>query len=49
MRFFELLNIQHFVLYLLPALAFCIVLAVGLAFTHFKGKDAEQRKTKIIE
>ena len=49
MRFFELLNLQHFVLYLLPALAFCIVFAVGLAFTHFKGKDSEQRKKQIIE
>ena len=49
MRFFELLNIQHFVLYLFPAVAFCIVFAVGLAFTYFRGKDSDQREKQIIE
>ena len=49
MRFFELLNIQHFVLYLFPAVAFCVIFAIGLAFSHFKGKDSERRKELIIE
>ena len=49
MRFFELLNIQHFVLYLFPAVAFCIIFAVGLAITYFKGKDSADREKRIIE
>ena len=49
MRFFELLNIQHFVLYLFPAFAFCVVFAVGLAFSYFKGKDSAEKENKIIE
>ncbi len=49
MRFFELLNVQHFVLYLFPAVAFCIVFAVGLAFYHFKGKESAEREKQIIE
>ena len=49
MRFFELLNIQHFVLYLFPAVAFCILFAVGLAFTYFKVKDSAEREKRIIE
>jgi hypothetical protein len=49
MRFFELVNIRHFILYLFPTVAFCIVFAVGLAFSHFKGKDSAEREKKIIE
>lgn len=49
MRYFELLNFQHFVSYLFPALAGVILFAVGLAFSHFHRKDSEQRKSKIIE
>lgn len=49
MRFFDLVNIQHFVLYLFPAVAFCIVFAIGLAFCYLKGKDSAERESKIIE
>ena len=49
MRFFELLNIQHFVLYLFPAVAFCIIFSVGLAFTYFKGKDSADKEKRVIE
>ena len=49
MRYFDLLQIQHFVLYLFPALATIVVFALGLHFTYFRGKDSKQRETKIIE
>lgn len=46
-RYFELLNFQHFMLYLWPTLVFVVVFGVGLAFSHFKGADSEQRLTEI--
>ena len=49
MRYFELLNIQHFVIYLLPALGFIVLFAIGLGFYHFRSKDAAERETRIIE
>ena len=49
MRYFELLNFQHFVLYLLPAWVFILVFAAGLAFTHFRTKESEKKLSKIIE
>jgi hypothetical protein len=48
-RYFELINFQHFMLYLFPAFIFLLVFAVGLAYTHFKGKDSERRHNQIIE
>jgi len=47
MRFFHLLNFQHVMLYLFPALVFMVVFGVGLAYQHFRGKDAEDRKQRI--
>ena len=49
MRYFELLNFQQFVLYLLPAWAFILVFAAGLSFAYFRRKDAQIRLSKIIE
>lgn len=49
MRYFELVNLQHFVLYLLPAWAFILVFAAGLSFAYFRRKDSETRLSKIIE
>ena len=49
MHFFELKNFQHFVLYLFPSIAFVLLFAVGLAYTHIHRKDSEERKKKIIE
>jgi uncharacterized membrane protein len=49
MRYFELLNFQQFVLYLLPAWVFILVFAAGLAFTHFRTKESEKKLSKIIE
>ena len=47
MRFFELLNFQHVMGYLFAGWLFMVVFGVGLAFNHFRGKDAEQRMTAI--
>ena len=49
MRYFELLGIQHFVMYLLPALAFIALFIIGLGFYHFRRKDSAERETRIIE
>ncbi len=49
MRFFELLNIQHFALYLLPAWAFIFVFAAGLSFAYFRTSESEKKRSKIIE
>ena len=49
MRYFELLNLQDFILYLLPAWLFVLIFASGLAFSHFRGKDSDRKMTKIIE
>ena len=49
MRYFELLNLQQFDHDLFPAWAFILVFASGLAFTHFRTKESEQKLSKIIE
>jgi hypothetical protein len=49
MRYFEVLNIQHFLMYLLPALAFIIIFAAGLGYTHLRRKGSDERLTRIIE
>jgi hypothetical protein len=49
MRYFELVNLQHFVLYLMPAWAFILVFAAGLSFAHFRTKDSNKKLSKIIE
>lgn len=38
-RYFELLNFQHFVLYLLPALVALLVFASALGYMHFRGRN----------
>jgi len=49
MRYFELLGVQHVVMYLLPALIFIVLFALGLGFYHFRPRDAAHRETEIIE
>ncbi|MGD8881606.1 MAG: hypothetical protein PVI82_06945 [Desulfobacterales bacterium] len=49
MRYFQLLGIQHFVMYLLPALASIVLFIIGLGFYYFRRADSEERKTRIIE
>jgi hypothetical protein len=49
MRYFDLLNIQHFVLYLFPALATILLVAIGFGFSHLRREDSAKRETRIIE
>jgi hypothetical protein len=49
MRFFELVNIQQFVLYLWPAWVFILVFAAGLSFAHFRTPKSDKKMTHIIE
>jgi hypothetical protein len=49
MRIFEILNIQHFVMYLFPTLVFILVFAAGLGYAHVRRKTSAVRLTRIIE
>ena len=49
MRYFELLGIKHFVMYLFPALAFIVLFIIGLGFYYFHRKDSKAREARIIE
>jgi hypothetical protein len=49
MRIFEVLNIQHFVMYLFPTLAFILVFAAGLGYLYVRRQGSEERLTRIIE
>jgi hypothetical protein len=48
MRFFTLLSFQHIVLYVVPTLIFIVLFGVGLGYAHFKGKDDQARKARIV-
>lgn len=48
MRHFNLLNFQHIMLYVFPALLFMVIFGLALAYSHLRGKDAEKRKKNII-
>ena len=49
MRYFELLGIQHFFMYLFPAIAAIVLFIIGLGFYHFNRKDSAERESRIIE
>ena len=49
MRYFEVLNMQHFVMYLFPAIAFIALFIIGLGFYHIKRKDSAEREARVIE
>jgi len=49
MRYFEILGIQHFFMYLFPAIAFIALFMVGLGFYHINRKDSAERESRIIE
>lgn len=49
MRFFELVNVDHFVLYFFTTLAFICLFAIGLGFYYFHSKNSDERMEKIIE
>jgi hypothetical protein len=47
MRFFNLINIQHLVLAVFPALLGIVLVGIALSFTHFRGKAAEERLKRV--
>jgi len=49
MRYFEVLGIQHFFMYLFPAIATIALFVIGLGFYYIQRKDAAERESRIIE
>lgn len=49
MRYFEVLNIQHFYMYLFPAIAFIALFIIGLGFYHIQRKDSAEREARVTE
>jgi len=49
MRFFDALSVQHFVMYLFPAIAFIALFILGLGFYHINRRDSADRESRIIE
>ncbi len=49
MRYFEVLGIQHFFMYLFPAIATIVLFIIGLGFYHIQRKDSAERESRIIE
>ena len=47
MRFFDLVNLQHAVLFLFPTLVFIILFGLALAYAHFHTPKEEDRTRKI--
>ena len=43
MRYFEVLGIQHFFMYLFPAIATIVLFIIGLGFYHIQRKDSAER------
>jgi len=48
MRLFALLNLQHFILYLFPAIIAVLLLALALGYTHFRGENSEEREKRVV-
>jgi hypothetical protein len=44
MRFFDLLNWQHIVLYLFPTLVFIFLFGMALGRSHFRGSDVRGKR-----
>jgi hypothetical protein len=49
MRYFEVLGIQHFFMYLFPAIATIVLFIIGLGFYHIQRKNSAERESRIIE
>ena len=46
MHYFELRNIQHFVLYLFPSIIAVFLIAAALAYTHFRVKRSQEQEKR---
>jgi hypothetical protein len=44
MRFFDLLNWQHVVLFLFPSLVFVFLFGMALAYSHFRRSGPEKKE-----
>jgi len=49
MRYFDILGLQHFVMYLFPAVAFIALFIIGLGFYYINRRDSSERESRIIE
>jgi hypothetical protein len=47
MRFFNLLNIQHLVLAVFPALVCVVLVGIALSFSRLRGKESEERLLRV--
>jgi hypothetical protein len=47
MRFFNLLNIQHLVLAVFPALLCVVLVGIALSFSHFRDKASADRQIRV--
>jgi hypothetical protein len=47
MRIFNLLNIQHLVMAVFPALLCVVLVGIALSFSHFRGKSSEERRIQV--
>jgi hypothetical protein len=45
-HYFELRNLQHFILYLFPAIVSVFLIGTGFAFTHFRKKGSGEREKR---
>lgn len=48
MRFYQLLNFQHVIVFVFPTLVFIIIFGLFLASSHWHTRRSELRKSKII-
>jgi len=49
MRIFDVLNIQHVVMYFFPTLVFILIFAAGLGYFYIRRRDSDERMRRIIE
>jgi hypothetical protein len=49
MRYFDLLGLQHFIMYLFPAVAFIALFILGLGYYYINRRDSAERESRIIE
>jgi hypothetical protein len=47
MHFFELRNLQHFVLYLFPAVVSVLLIGAALAYSHFRTRGSEKKRKRV--
>ncbi len=47
MRFYDLLNLQHVIIYVFPTLTFIVIFGLALAYSHFRTRSTVQRIEQI--